>query len=791
MNILEQKNSELEAYLEHLPLAFISGKLINKDEGGQKDVLIEQVNQNFAQLFNQPKTYFANKQLLNLIPEFYSLLSSDTLQQSKGKIAGSTAHKVYINAIDENFEVYLSKFKSSRVSLVLKKADKQSEPNSNSVTSEEFGIYRILPDGNLLFANNTLLELLKYDHFDELADRDFISERYTINYSQEQIDKLLGENGSLSNVESTWQTAHGEVVFLREAIKVVNDSQGQTQFFEGRVKNITGEKITEYQLMHLNAIFHELEVNPEKNIDIIIQKSAEVLKGDSALFNRFDAHKSSLLVWAKFNIQEELPEDTAKGHICYEETIKNPSKAIAFEDLEKTKYFLSDPFISKYQYKAYLGHSITVDDEIVGTLCVLYLEKRSFTPLELRIIRTLANALALEFKRLMLEESLNAAMEEVKVASDAKSQFLSNMSHEIRTPLNGIMGFSEILIQEEQDDNKKRMLKMIEESGNQLLGIINDIFDYSSIDSGKLEFNERDFNLVENIESALSFFKHQANQKGLKLKADFTGVEVEQVFGDGSKFSQIIVNLISNAIKFTDEGLVKVVAKSQMLNNKVAVNLEVTDTGVGILKEDLEIIFNEFRQLEYYLTKRIKGTGIGLAITKKLVELMGGKIEAESEAEKGSRFTVSLFLKNKSHKNSKTFMDDQENTIDSPSGKIRILLAEDNEANQFLIKAITKSEPWDITVVSDGEKAVEAYKNGVFDLVLMDVQMPVMNGYEATRKIREIEDEKGSKTPIIALTAYAMKSDKDLCIEAGMDDYISKPFKRQEFLEAISKILEK
>ncbi|MCB0823754.1 MAG: response regulator [Bacteroidales bacterium] len=788
MNILEQKNNELLAYLEHLPMAFVSGKIIKLDEAGKIDIYVEDVNKGFAEIFGKPKMYFRGKQLLALAPEFESVLAGNYEPKIELK-AGSKAYKVFISSVDAHYEVYFSKFKSSKASLVLKQIEQHKDSEIPIPNTQDVGIYKVLPDGKLLFANQYLIELLKHKDFDDIAKRSLLSDRFTLNYSKDQIIELLNTDGSVSNVESTWQTADGEVVFLREDIRYVFNSDGEVQYIESEVRDVSDQKISEYQLMHLNTIFHELEVHPERNIEIIVRKSAEVLQGDCSLFNRFEQESLKLINWARFNIDPQIKDDSAKGRICFESTIQDANGISAFEDLESTEFFKTDPVISKYGYKAYLGHSVKVDNEVVGSLCVLYLEKRKFTPLELRLIRTLANALSLEFKRLMLERSLNSAMEEVKVASDAKSQFLSNMSHEIRTPLNGIMGFSEILILGEEDVNKKKMLQMIEESGNQLLGIINDIFDYSTIDSGKLELNEREFNLSENFESAIAFFKHQAKTKGLKLTSDLKNVEVNVVFGDSSKFSQILVNLISNAIKFTNEGAVHLTAKSKFHKNKIAVEFVVSDTGVGIMKEDMEVIFSEFRQLEYYLTKRIKGTGIGLAITKKLVEFMGGTIEAESEPEKGSRFTVSLFMKNKSEVNSKTFMEDQEKNVENSSGNIRILLAEDNEANQFLIKAITKSEPWDITVVDDGEKAVQAYLENEYDLVLMDVQMPVMNGYEATRKIREIEAKRGSKTPIIALTAYAMKSDKDLCIEAGMDDYISKPFKRQEFLEAIANLL--
>ncbi len=796
MNILEQKHNELKAYIENLPLGFISGRLVNTDAKGNKDLFIEDVNQRFADMFGRQKAGFTGKQLQKLIPEFKSISLSGDEKDGAGRHAGSTFYELFIPSLNAHFEVYVSKFKASKASLVVKKieqatvSEKPPSQNSPQNITAPTGMYKLRADGTLLFASQTLIEILGFTDFEELASRKLTNDRYPLNYTDEQIRKVLSEKGRINHVEATWQRKDGEVVYVREKIKVVYDSEGELQYYEGEVMDISASKITENQLMHLNAIFHELVIEPRRNIEVIVKKSAEVLSADCSLFNQYDEKKSTLINWARFNLEEDPGEDDAEGHVCFERTIKIIDEPTVIENLELTEFIQSDPLVSKYNFKAYLGHPVVVDEKVVGSLCVLYFQPRTFTPVEVRIIKTLANALSLEFKRLMLEENLNAALEEVKVASDAKSQFLSNMSHEIRTPLNGIMGFSEMLMLEEEDSNKRRMLKMIEESGNQLLMIINDIFDYSTIDSGKLELNERWFNLVENIESTVSFFKNQAKAKGLEVNIDTRSVEQKEVIGDASKFSQIIVNLVSNAIKFTDEGSVQVEARSWPKGDKVAIEVVVADTGIGIMAEDLEVIFNEFKQLEYYLTKRIKGTGIGLAITKKLVEYMGGRIVAESEPENGSRFTVSLFMKNKSKNKETAFMEDQVNNEKMAPETIKILLAEDNEANQFLIKAITKNENWNITVVDDGEKAVEAFTNDNFDLVLMDVQMPVMNGYEATRKIREMEKERGTRTPIIALTAYAMKSDKDLCIEAGMDDYISKPFKRQQFLEAVAKILE-
>jgi len=443
--------------------------------------------------------------------------------------------------------------------------------------------------------------------------------------------------------------------------------------------------------------------------------------------------------------------------------------------------------------KSYLGVPVIVDDETIGSLCVFSEKSKQYTQTELKIINTLAKGLSLEQKRSDVEQNLIKAIGEAKKANMVKSQFLANMSHEIRTPLNGIMGFSEMLLTQESDPKKARMLQMIEDSGNQLLQIINDIFDYSRIESGKIKLHEDNFKLRELINETVSFFDQAYKSKELQVIVNLDGITENNLFGDYFKFRQILINVIDNAIKFTDEGSIIVIAESKLTDSKVQVNLIVEDTGIGINSDQIETIFDEFKQLEYYLTKQIKGTGLGLTISKKLLDLLSGTINVESEPGKGSRFIINLPFKTKTktdQKNKEVISKPME-LREEENKTVKILLAEDNEANQFLIKAITKSKDWDITVVDDGDQAVEQFKKDKFDLVLMDVQMPVMNGYEATKLIREFEVEKGTHTPIIALTAYAMKSDRDLCLEAGMDDYISKPFKRQQFLDKIAEVIDK
>ncbi|MFU8842365.1 MAG: response regulator [Bacteroidales bacterium] len=547
---------------------------------------------------------------------------------------------------------------------------------------------------------------------------------------------------------------------------------------------------SESQLQFLNSIFNAFGVDPEKNIRTIVAKTNEVLKGVCALYNRYDESEKSLFAWSSDNVPEDINRrDKPDGHICYEAVIKVGKGTVAISDIHDTPFYMSDPFVNKYNLRSYLGHPVFVDGKAVGSLCILDTSVRHFTETEKRTIAALAIALSLEHKRYFLEQNLTNAVAEAKHANEAKSQFLSNMSHEIRTPLNGIMGFSEILINEESDPKKRWMLELIEESGKQLTKIVNDVFDYSAADSGKIVLRTGHFNLPELVDETVSYFIKDAQRKGINVIVDHTQVNHAALEGDYFKLSQILVNLLSNAIKFTEKGSVSVQVSTRKEKNRIMAHFIVTDTGVGIHSEDMEMIFDDFKQVEYYLTKRIKGTGIGLTTTRKIVEFLGGNITAESKHGEGSRFTVVLPFSEQPTQGSYKAKPDMAEPKPTLEKKVNILLAEDNETNQFLIRAITKSENWNIVVVDNGEKAVEEYKKGFFHLILMDVQMPVMNGYEATRIIREIEKGKAIHTPIIALTAYAMKDDREMCLNAGMDDYISKPFKRQEFIDIISQRL--
>jgi CheY-like chemotaxis protein len=354
------------------------------------------------------------------------------------------------------------------------------------------------------------------------------------------------------------------------------------------------------------------------------------------------------------------------------------------------------------------------------------------------------------------------------------------MSHEIRTPLNGIVGIVDILKQTTDPIKLQEYLEIVEISADNLLTIINDILDFSKIESQQLEFEKIPFSPLAEVNNVVKLLKMKAETKGIQFTAHFEGNTPAQLIGDPVRFKQILINLANNAIKFTDQGFVKITIRSSIeANSQCKLYCTVTDSGIGITEEGKNRLFKEFSQTEKSVSRRFGGTGLGLAISLKLTELMGGKIGVDSQYGNGSTFWFYIFTdvasqETKSHGDT----TENENFI---AKKMKILLVEDNRINQQVAVFSLKKMGHDVDVADNGQLALEKWIENDYDAILMDIQMPIMDGYECTRKIRELEHEKARKrVPIYAMTANAEKSERTFCLALGMDDYISKPFKPEK-----------
>lgn len=409
-----------------------------------------------------------------------------------------------------------------------------------------------------------------------------------------------------------------------------------------------------------------------------------------------------------------------------------------------------------------------------------------------RVVRIRGTIQDISFRK-RIEAELIEARDLAEYSANAKEEFLANMSHEIRTPMNAILGFAKLLQETNVSDVQAEYLNAIDTSGEALMSIINDILDLSKIEAGGLNFEQRDFSLGELLRSIRQIFQAKVKEKKLRFHTSVGPGVPDKLSGDSVRLNQVLLNLVGNALKFTEAGEIDLEVKLLNLDDqKARLLFEVTDTGIGIAQEKQANIFQSFTQASGDTTRKYGGTGLGLTICKRIVELQGGKIGLQSDLGEGATFFFELDFTASSSEQSEQKIKGQkepdQEIISLVLPDLNILVAEDNPMNQLLVTRILEGLEINYTLAGSGKEALDLATEKSFDLVLMDIQMPGMDGYEASRRIRSLNDPKRSQIPIIAMTAHAFAEEQAKCLQSGMNDFIPKPFKPDDLRRKLNQV---
>jgi PAS domain S-box-containing protein len=549
---------------------------------------------------------------------------------------------------------------------------------------------------------------------------------------------------------------------------------------------------TERKNQLLQEILYNISSAALKQMDIkeiyptIVQELSKIWDTNNFFIALYDKTSDTMSLPFFADEKDKFYEIPTKGTISGYVIKTNKSVLLKEDDLKLLEEANEIELVGT-PCKVWMGVPLKVENNIIGIMCLQdYNDEDKFSQDDLYVLDFIANQIAIAIQRRMMLDNLVAARQRAEEAAQAKQIFMSTMSHEIRTPLNEVIGITNLLLQSNPREDQMDFIKTLRFSGNHLLTLVNDVLDYNKMESGKIVFEQIQFNLKDFLDELMKSYSFRSKAKKLSFEINSAGNLPDEVIGDQIRLNQILSNLLSNALKFTSQGGITVTIRElERIENQSRMEFSVQDTGIGILQDKHAEIFDSFTQAAADTTRRYGGSGLGLAICKKLVELQGGKITLESEPGIGSTFKFILTF-TVTDKKSKDQVVESLESYKGLEGK-RILVAEDNKINFFVANKFLTGWGVIVTHAENGQLALEKLEEQSFDLILMDLHMPVMDGIEATRIIRQSADPGINSIPIVALTAAIMSENHDKIDELNINDYVLKPFKPHDLFSRILK----